>query len=328
MSMSATRASHRNSSSKPFKFLFFGCWNKTNLKDDNVVCPRDKVLNGVHSYLSKKGNAKIPIVVAGDNIYPFEKDNKHGNSVIWRLENVDKVKVYNSGVIQEGFKRLANARSNADVHMIVGNHNVKATNSHGTDSAILSTQVQAAKTQGFHFYPGNTVVDVCPFVRYIFINTNDVAELASYIDNRRAKGKWNIVVGHEPIFSCKEKSNGNYKLAVLKGLPKLVEVLSRPGTVYMCADVHNFQAGIVSYGDARVMQVVSGTGGAKPDPVTTLKERHQVVLDDVPVEYRILAQENPYGFCEVEVTKRSQLKVTYMPINSTENAQTITFPWI
>jgi len=116
---------------------------------------------------------------------------------------------------------------------------------------------------------------------------------------------WTFVVGHQPIISAKIKKTKHKKESLVE-VPRLMKLLGgRPKTVYLSADIHQFQAWELEYHGYRVPMFVAGTGGAEPDPI-----KPGLGLDIEGVVQEPLIVQDAYGYCSVKV-KEKELIVTY-----------------
>lgn len=100
----------------------------------------------------------------------------------------------------------------------------------------------------------------------IIINTNLLGD-ASYIErvkkmlDENYENKKKFVMGHVPFYYLKKNEiKKNEEL-----LDTLFQSMARNKFIYLCADAHQFSIMTISLGDAKLIQITIGTGGASPD---------------------------------------------------------------
>jgi hypothetical protein len=242
-------------------FFFFGCWNSDNCDGLDY---RMAVLNALYQERLKYKFG----IVAGDNGYP-------------RIGAGSKR--YKLSTIKKGFAELA--RLNVPVYMGVGNHDLRT----------LDAQYQEVIEN-----KNLRMCQRCTFkrsgIRFIFVNTNEPGYFDGVSELLDEDADWTIVVGHEPLFQLKNKKTG-YTSDSGRVLHEILAAHSK--VVYMCADVHNFQA----YAYKGLPTIVVGTGGATPDPLVT----------QVPPGVNLVAHESPYGYAEVSAMQ-NELRVRYVQV--------------
>lgn len=295
-------------------FFFMGCWNQDNCGKQDY---RKALLGHLIDHMDK---APFDFgIVAGDNAYPHVVDSK---------------KLYYKRTLDTGFSLLRELKEKTRskrVYLSIGNHDVAR-------PSVLAYQVQKAK-EGTVYMPSNVYIQqINPFLRLLVIDTNLLTHkpIKIYEGNnapeflrvrtpeqllKEVRGVlgdpaytgWTIVVGHEPIVSIKRKG-GLLKVTNLEMYEELLEILQAcPKLVYLCADVHSFQAWNIGTGRASTPMVVVGTGGGIPDEKLPI-DHTRYNLGGSEVE--LLASEDPYGFCEVNVT-RYRFQVVYRPLGCT-----------
>lgn len=295
-------------------FFVFGCWNKDETGPRDIVprdvVPRDVVLEHLQT---KTGTGIYDFgIVAGDNIYPH----------VLTTTNVIKKKEYNHEVIVSGFAALDNV--NAPVKMVLGNHNVlnvtwkpnmgiKEYEEHVSKlskniSLILENKVENRGIANVWYLDSNEATKIADFINTTINNAIEDFEAST----------WNIIVGHHPLFSIKTKyvsgivDESKDKVALLNDFDNIMTAISKlKNPVYLCADVHNFQVGVIRYKGVSLPMVVAGTGGAQPDPIANDLKTYSHPYNGEKVEYQVFGQENPYGYCGVKLTKEGNLTLRY-----------------
>lgn len=271
--------------STSIKFFFFGCWNN---EQNNNGAPRNAVIESLMRSDLQFG------IVAGDNVYPFKTET-----------NTGKTKDYKLSTIYNGFSRLNGLQKPID--MIIGNHNVDR-------SQLLNLEILAS-SPNISLFDTNDIFSF-GMANFIMLNTNDVDNVVTFlqqlINNETIlENKWNIVVGHHPLFAIRQKKN-KVKESILDRVFEIAGLLNMiPHVIYMCADVHDFQAGILNFNDRiKIPMVVSGTGGAEPEEKPLQGVSYGFKEEHMNVTYDISLKDTPYGYCEVEVST-DKLAVTY-----------------
>lgn len=321
-------------------FLFFGCWNREILINNDssssastaLVHPRDKVLKAIRDnegHLTKYDCC----IIAGDNVYPSPSSNKKEKKSDGK-DHVKAKKTYPPSLVENGFKLLADSVRHVegqeghkiDMHMILGNHNTDLLDKE-IECAVKNNIILHARKHG-SAYGKHSFKDYGE-VRFLFIDTNfnlvdtqlnqqtgtqNILNLTAFLrENLRTDSWWNIIVGHEPLVSVKTKPDNSMKTGNLLGAGMLVDLLAEHhNVIYFCADVHMFQAGQVFNNNARVPMIVSGTGGADPDDLYGQSSTSIITKDKLM--YTLIDHAASYGYCSVTVTA-TQVYVTYIPID-------------
>lgn len=294
-------------------FFFFGCWNRDHC--DSEV-PQLDYRKGVFDTLMRHPLHTYDFgIIAGDNVYPHKYTTADGRK---EKRYYQKTLTYGYGLLDTLKQRTRYQR----LFATIGNHDVERTQG-------LKYQVESPAT----YMPHNMYVVEKPWIQesylrilvldtniytqpnyasfihqmrrltpdFYVVQTND--DVVSYIEKKRKdnyKG-WTIVVGHEPIVTIKQKETKLKTTAWQPLEPMLSRLASMEKTVYMCADVHSFQAWNITLPDNTLLpMVVVGTGGAEPDE-TLAKNTYPV--NGISME--LVASAYPYGYCSVKCTQRS-----------------------
>jgi hypothetical protein len=280
------------------RVFFFGCWNRDGCVEDRPDY-RAAVLAAVRS--DQQGWSRG--LVAGDNIYP-EKGN-------------DKTKTVYMRTLESGFRMLTDVNVANPVVVGLGNHDVEC-----ADVLADMMRLGSVNLEVTHVGPSET------FERLYLIDTNvdrqDDGAWADMIDgldewlDRRPPDEWLFVMGHEPIMALKQKKD-RVCTDPLPRAERLLGAMSKRRCVYLCADVHNFQVGAFHAPGAPnpVFQVVSGTGGASPDPMKAFFAESPV--GESGWKLRQTASMQPYGYCILDVpSKNEPLSLTYVMVAPSE----------
>jgi len=331
---------------KQTRFFHYGCWNrdncsKTEHKYDYRVAILDELEKTAASY--EFG------VIAGDNIYPHVQ-----------IEGQTKEKKYYKETLNYALSKLRNIQSKLKqqpgrLFTALGNHDV-----------ANKSVAQYELGNGSLYMPKNNYVEVVDNIRLIVIDTNLLTETlpSIYTDksmlqmhsnrsnhsNSSKRSSFNVtttdgllewlrralnepysgttvVVGHEPIISCKTKMKDGepvIKKSSLYQYEKLLDILtSTPRVIYMCADVHSFQAWNIQWKGATLPMIVAGTGGAKPDD-PPLGCKGEYIYQSTKMI--LLSAESPYGYCDV-ACDASHMRISYRPLLGCSTTNAVDLQW-
>lgn len=306
-------------------FFFFGCWNRDNCDEkDNMIDHRGMVLK----LLKQKEGEYTFGIIAGDNAYPVPSPEG---------------KKYYRSTLETGFKGLRNATAEKEKHVILGNHNVESGLTDLKQVGVL--QAQQALLQSDDYNKLFTLYGEP--AKHVNIKNNDFVFLNTNVYTPGNQAIWEeplrnalqscgsgivYIVGHEPLMAAKVKKGKFF--THLDVINEVFDVIKKSNKkcIYLCADVHNFQALTIKRDDDDFVLpiIVCGTGGAEPD-VEELKQcydEHIFGIGDrnikptkkvgdrtYMIDVKLLAP--PYGFC---VFKNNL--VTYHTINSETVQQT------
>ena len=273
--------------SRQNRFFFFGCWNYDNCREGLDY------RKGVIDMIAKQIDRYSFGIIAGDNAYARDDG------------------VYYKKTIEYGFELLRGL--GLPLYDTIGNHEV-------VDDKVLQherAQELLAVSEDMH-------VEEKDGFRIVTINTNlfshkikgkDKPSGDALVDRFRELLKcpyegWTIVVGHEPLISHKRKGS-NFKTNSLTHFHRLVKAMAEcPKVVYMCADVHEFQAWNLYYGEKVIPMLVVGTGGAIPDIPLGVSD-YTIIEKDITA--KLVVTQPAYGYCEVAL-ERGQVRVNYIPL--------------
>lgn len=239
-------------------FLFVGCWN-------NRGAPRDIVATLIN--MSKVKN----LVLAGDNVYPLSGTKTHS-----------------ANIFHEGMALFKDKR----IFGVLGNHNVK--NAHVKEAEMAYEGWTLPSNYYARIFADNYAIVVLD--TNIVEDAAKLAEMAAWLDSvlafLRGSGIKYYAVQHEPFSSYKKK-----KRPVLVGAAGILRSLAvYPPEAILCADTHNFQINDIDVDGVKLVQYVSGTGGAEfdiiegsLDPIT--------IADGITLTIR--KHVRGYGFLEV-----------------------------
>ena len=245
-------------------FFLMGCWNSDQC---NTLDYRTAVVKQILQ--DKKASRYTFGVIAGDNIYQQNK-------------------VYHLKTLQYGFGLMEPLK--VPLYTLLGNHDVHK-------KEILTGHLDLVKQKKI-IMPRHCYTVVYPNLRMIILDTNLLTskkskdttyqellqehpdffsiptgdDLVSYLRTELEKpfDGWTLVIGHEPFLSININRSGNLKVRQINHYDTITQLLlASPRTLYLCADVHAFQAMNVPVSseslNTTVPMVVVGTGGASPD---------------------------------------------------------------
>jgi hypothetical protein len=193
----------------------------------------------------------------------------------------------------------------------------------------------------------------CNNYNIIFINTNkifvsgkDENEKANrYISKLENKikivtkggnNKKIFVIGHHPIVSYKKKGDKEYViLGDIDISKRFYKLLTQYNCIYLCADTHNFQISEISLYNKiseekisedknKLIQIVSGTGGADPDyieikDIYNFESNDKIKNDNEEKYYKTKGYAiNSYGYTKIGF-KANNIIVTYIKLTSSND---------
>jgi hypothetical protein len=252
-------------------FLFMGCWNQRGIARDTVA--------------SAIQNSDIEtLILGGDNIYPEKRIRVNGS------KNV----AYDQSVLDEGVELL----NKKTIYVTLGNHNV------------ANPEIEAYEFEMPWILPGSYYsMEFADKYAIIVLNTNAVDDdfstmMTWFSDTQqelRVKRIPYYLIQHEPFVSFKKK-----KIQMLLHGPDILANITYPPIAILCADTHNYQKGTITYNGLSIPQIIVGTGGAHPDPVT-------VPIGTIHIENGIRYQMEEhipgYGYVEVNVGTTEFIKI-------------------
>jgi hypothetical protein len=272
-----------------------GCWNYTSHTGRGSAA-RDAVLAMIKTHPEKE-----LLVAAGDNAYP-EKAVNTG------------IKTFNIEDIGQGFDLLKDSRPKGKLLVGIGNHNAERLNA--GDKRILQVERETFGTALPHtFFCRIFKKDHCAL---LFLDTNAfekkhaklnslyedpeyaddmlqwLEEVILYLKKKRYRY---YLVQHEPMFSIKPKG-----VQMLSRVTDVMDVLNttnhRPIAI-LSADTHNHQQWQLEYKGHHYTQVVTGTGGAKPDYVPA--------LETIPVNAEPRIDKQPFTSIRYKTPMRNRI---------------------
>lgn len=291
------------------QFFFFGCWNYDNCDPDEVPegyrdGDRRDYRKGVIDMIRSRLNKYIFGIIAGDNAYA-----RYG-------------KTYYKSTIDYGFDLLRGLERK--LYDAIGNHEIVATKvldyerEKGKDLLAIAEDCTVHVAGGYRIITINTNLlshkshDNGSLV--VHRSTSMLEKVATWLTEPFLG--WTLVVGHEPILSVKQKDKQKIKSNTLLGYERLLQLLSLgERVVYMCADVHEFQAWeLVGENSKIIPMIIAGTGGAIPDlPMRTVGYSFREGRKERLVG-TMVASQPAYGYCEVGVDRDNRLVVKYIPL--------------
>lgn len=321
------------------RFFLVGCWNH-----DNCDGTRLDYRQSVFETIRKNGRQYDFGVIAGDNIYSHKnaigKKAYHTNTWRFATDTLPSLGVPVYGTV--GNHDVSNKRvlteqlglkTAGDVSFLGPTNCYVIQPTLGVRLVFIDTNTLTMDGPPSLYNNNGTSAIIDEYLQYK--SDDDVlgwlkTQLAQPFDG------WTVVVGHEPIISIKSKAtksppqsvnpeNGGIvtelKVTSLNRYYDLLDIMSgHSKLIYMCADVHSFQAWNFAWNNNNsIPMVVTGTGGASPDNPPVPFDRIYTT-NEMPME--LVATAAPYRYCEVEVNGNGDhLRVSYVPIGCETNAK-------
>lgn len=332
------------------KFVLFGCWNQIDCEKNSGEITLYKYRDIVLDSIKKNEKDYDFLVVAGDNWYSNKKESekyyytnvlKSGFIKLYELgkechiilgnhdEDKDNEEIFDDDII----KLKKNCMLNTEKYYL---HNVTKAESFMTPSLEYlyensSGYINEDNLSKLILHESLTNIEYITKNNnaIVFINTNIFSEhlypranISEYINKIETvldslKDSKNIfVIGHFPITSYTIK-NGKNKFTRITSdnnlLNEFIRILTKYRAIYLAADTHNFQTSIIS---KKLVQIVSGTGGASPDTISEYSNTtSKYKLDNYNIEFY---SHNSYGYTVIEILD-SSIIITYKKIIDSNN---------
>ena len=312
-------------------FVFFGCWNNINCEDKNILNVRDTVLSllkklkentkiilaGDNWYSQKRDNKKyyLPeILISGyKKLFDVSKDV----SIVLGNHDINKPK--NRTLCEDlgcmlflQVKAIENILSNST-------DSTDSTDNLNVTEMQLKPLYRFKKVKLYSCEP-RLVKQYNSNVYFLYLNTNIFLEDAEYIYNYIEKIEKLLtlkyisllyIIGHHPFFSYKPKDTDTDSSKYFKSVKELyfkkpaedkiaaiysiLDIFARYKSIYLCADVHNFQ---ICKLHRNIVMITCGTGGADRDEVN-----EPITSSSFPLNKSYTATDlyvhNSYGFSDI-----------------------------
>lgn len=182
-------------------------------------------------------------------------------------------------------------------------------------------------------------------IYFLYLNTNvfesDLNTINKYRETvqeelEKIKEKINLlfIVGHHPFAGLKDKNGLAVKnvselyfksvknVEKVKAIYKFLDIFVKYKSIYLCADIHNFQICKLHSAilNSEMCMVICGSGGANLDIISDYDDSKfpsEVTLTDSENKYVVkdLYVHNAYGFCNISYSaKGNKVKVQYYKI--------------
>jgi hypothetical protein len=325
------------------KFINFGCWNK-------YGCNINSAFYKVSHEASKITDIDF-IVVNGDNYYQ---------------DKIDSMKIVNNTDLLNGLSCLNNI-TDTYIYLLLGNHDLEITNGKCETLILEKAFVQGVNSQAKRekfILPSSLLI--CKEIEdtfLIMIDSNIYADenpscykeinhsntsfelnelklqqyqmIQDLLTKNNKKYKNIIVFAHHPLIGLKNqivktnKIKGGidaYNVDLYKLFINLLR-LHADNFYYMCADIHNYQEGIVTIRDynssMEIKQIIVGTGGTDLDDDYNEKYTSnytgnsslsdKILTVDIPISdgislsYSLNKHYSDYGFIIVTIDESSNV---------------------
>ena len=309
-------------------FVFFGCWNNINCKDKNVLNVRDTVLS-----LLKILKKNTKIILAGDNWYSQKRDNKKyylpeilisGYKKLFDVSKDVSIVLGNHDINKPKDQKLCEDLGCMLFLQVKAIENILSNSTDSTDNLNV-TEMQLKPLYRFkkvklYSCEPRLVKQYNSNVYFLYLNTNIFLEDAEYIYNYIEKIEKLLtlkyisllyIIGHHPFFSYKPKDSDNGPSEYFKSVKELyfkkpaedkiaaiyrfLDIFARYKSIYLCADVHNFQ---ICKLHRNIVMITCGTGGADRDEVN-----EPITSSSFPLNKSYTATDlyvhNSYGFSDI-----------------------------
>lgn len=134
--------------------------------------------------------------------------------------------------------------------------------------------------------------------------------------NKNSMKKQIFVMGHIPLFSNKKNELNKNKEMNDDILAALYDMLVKYNCIYLCADTHNFNIMKITntQNSKSLIQITSGTGGAKPDLIDEKIGLEYFSkfenIDNYNIYYNSI---NSYGYCKI-IKQSDKIVIVYNKI--------------
>lgn len=303
------------------KFIHFGCWNENGCNINKLNTPLSLVMTSLNKYIAKH-NTKF-IVLAGDNYYP-NRDNKtifNPNNFYSGFDclpkNITKFLIFGNHDIKDKFKikdssniycnsvNLQYIYAEKDTYFKLFSNVIYNIYKHTIIIMIDSTLLTDITDEYIHCYEKlfpnyklTTIEDLIKYQLQIIINI-----LTKYNSIQNI-----IFIAHHPIIALRsDKENKrieiiNYK--IVDFFKNIKYLLINKNIYYLCADTHLYQHGEVHIDNLKIVQHISGTGGARSD---NFNNENLNYISDI-LKYKIIKNINNFGYLIVYIRDKIKFK--------------------
>jgi hypothetical protein len=348
------------------KFINFGCWNK-------YGCVESSAFRKIKTEASKLNDIDF-IIVNGDNYYQDKKNgiktvnssdllnglnclNQITDNEIYMLlgnhdleitdnkcETLSFEKAFADGVNSQAKRNKFQLPDNLTMFKEIDNTLIIMINSniYADENPSCLNVIQN----------DNLIIDKSIEEQLEFLKQRQYKIIKDYLSNNKYKNI--IVCAHHPLIGFKnqivknELSNGKMKTKVKGGLDiynvALYELfldllsLHAENFYYLCADIHNYQQGIVTIHNLdktiNIKQYIVGTGGTDLDDDYNEKYKSNygvdivlsdtesvltaniIVKDSISLTYELQKHFSNYGFIVVEINNLSDITVDIVVVSN------------
>jgi len=349
----AAAAAEKKISPSSTTFINFGCWNKNGCKEGSGLYQVSELLK------NKEYNDVDFFIVNGDNYY--QQKNKE-----------EKTKTIIVDDLVNGFNCLNTSANGKEVFLLMGNHDIEPANEcktikeekkytnndkpniHFPNDLTMFKEIPEQNTLiimiDSNLYTGDNLQCYRNIIEeglpendeelIVFLQETQEGLIKKQLDKKNYKNI--IICAHHPLIGFKNQKikNGKAKGGIDTydaGLYRLLYHIIQPHALhfyYLCADIHNYQQGIVKIkgpddDDDKFMEInqyISGTGGADLDddydegyrkdvsgsPVIGVKQA-DIDIGDMKIDYNLIEHFSTYGFMVVKIQNQN-ITITRVPV--------------
>lgn len=297
------------------KIATFGCWNNYKMVDSRIP------MKNVTDYLKTVQDNYSDLIILGDNYYSQNSTKITDPKSGLKIKKIE----FNQKEFNDGFEMIETIGI-PNKYLIMGNHDLEDTI---LDNCI-GLKLQKDKSDKFNIkfpYGKHKVTVGDSNYKYIFIDTNlynmidKVNTCFDTIENKNVNElldeqnrfiieelndssiKKFLIFGHEPLVTLKSKILIEQEIRKDNSIlnEELLKILFDSGKeiIYVCADVHMYQNGIIKNSKGKtIQQIVCGTGGGDKDYYCLSSKYHKLGL----IDFELVNFIDGYGYVEIVLT--------------------------
>lgn len=256
-----------------------------NLKDKCMIKTQKKYIENLNNLYKSLSKSRLP--------ESFVEDTSKSSDFAISLEDLSKLSLTSSSSSRELFENF-----HPSLEELLSYHGKDILPANNNIINIYVDDIGIVKNEDYVM---------------IIINTNLLGD-TRYIErvkkmlDENYENKKKFVMGHVPFYYLKKNEiKKNQEL-----LGTLFQSMARNKFIYLCADAHQFSIMTISLGDAKLIQITIGTGGASPDINDETEDIKEKSIDGYTINYYLV---NAYGYGIVFLYD-NHIKVIYKNIKS------------